>query len=194
MNWPGPGWGVGAGCLPGVWPGARAAIPGSEQVSEEMSEERGETPSGAGAVGQARGKVTPPPPPFAHRHFPGAGPGRLLSAWPRVSLRALQACPSIWWALGGAWQEERVGRQTRQPGLGRRGTEGPAVKGLLSVSSRGLGWRRQEPKAWWGCPRLPFPHARGHLHRLHTRVRRGHLPAQPHLPPRITPRTRSHTT
>lgn len=31
------------------------------------------------------------------------------------------------------------------------------VEGLLSVSSRGLGWRRQEPKAWWGCPRLPFP-------------------------------------
>lgn len=150
MNWAGPGWGVGAGCLLGVWLGARAAVPGSEQVSEEMSEEQGETPRGAGAVGQARGKVTPPPlaAAFAHRHFPRTGPGRLLGAWPRVSLPALQACPSIWWALGGAWQEERLGGQIRRPGLGRRGTEGgPVVEGLLSVSSRGLGWRRLEPKA-----------------------------------------------
>lgn len=132
-------WVGGPGLLLGVWPGARSVVSGSARVPEEVSEDWGEPPHGTGGAAGRWTKPVGEEPPAAHRHFPGAGPGRRLGAWPRVSLRALQACP---FHMAGTRRGLARGERRRTHGpaqAGRRGTEGPVAQGLLSVSSPGLG-------------------------------------------------------
>lgn len=148
-------------------------------------------------VGPSGGRVTPSCP----RQFFGAGPGHSLGASSLWSALALQACPSIWRTLSGAWREDRVGGRKGQPGPGRRGMGGlgggvtvgqqprPARVGARAEGTVPSGQRSEAvSRGLSGLPNLFLSHTHSHTHKhararahgyprcLHARIRRGHTP------------------